>query len=155
LDNHGPELGKSWYSTDLWTDYGIKFIDEARAAKKPFMLYLAYNAPHFPLQAPQDEIAKFRGKYKMGWDKLREQRHAKEIELSVVAKAWALSPRPKEVQDWDKLAPTEQDRFDHIMSIYAAVIAHMDQAVGRLVEALKQRGALDDTLILFMSDNGG
>jgi len=104
--------------------------------------------------APADEIAKFRGMYKIGWDKLREQRHAKQIELGIMDKAWALSPRPPEVKAWDDLTPKEQDRFDHIMAIYAAVIAHMDKAVGRLVETLKQRGQLDNTLILFMSDNG-
>jgi len=150
-----PELPKNWYTTDLWTDFGIRFIDEALAAKKPFFLYLAHNAPHFPLQAPQEEIAMFRGKYLLGWDKLREQRHAKQIALGIVDKSWPLSPRPPEVKPWDSLAPADQDRFDHIMAIYAACVAHMDTAVGRLVAALRQRGALDNTLILFMSDNGG
>ncbi len=154
LDSHGPELPKDWYSTDLWTDYGIKFIDEAMAEKKPFFLYLAHNAPHFPVQAPLDEIAKFRGKYKQGWDKLREQRHAKQKELGIVDKAWPMSPRPEQVKAWDSLTPAEQDRFDHIMAIYAACVSHMDTAVGRLVESLKQRGVLDNTLILFLSDNG-
>jgi len=155
LADDAPELPKNWYTTDLWTDYGIKFIDEARAAQKPFFLYLAYNAPHFPLQAPPDEIAKFRGKYKIGWDKLREQRHARQIELGVVDKAWPLSSRPDRVREWDKLSEKDKDRFDHIMAIYAACVAHMDTAIGRIVAALKQRGVLDNTLILFMSDNGG
>ncbi len=133
----------------------MKFIDEGLAAKKPFFLYLAYNAPHFPLEAPADEIERFRGKYQMGWDRLRGQRHAKEIELGVVDKTWPLSPRPAEVRAWESLNAAEKDRFDHIMSIYAAVVQHMDTAVGHLVDALKQRNALDNTLILFMSDNGG
>jgi arylsulfatase len=155
LADDAPELPKNWYSTDLWTDFGIKFIDEALAAKKPFFLYLAHNAPHFPLQAPADEIARFRGKYKIGWDKLREQRHARQKELGIVDKSWPLSPRPDLVSAWDKLTEPEKDRFDHIMAIYAACVAHIDTAVGRLVAALKQRGALDNTLILFLSDNGG
>ena len=108
LADDAPELPKNWYTTDLWTDFGIKFIDEALAAKKPFFLYLAYNAPHFPLQAPADEIAQFRGKYKIGWDKLREQRHARQMELGVVDKAWPLSPRPDEVKAWDTLSDAEQ-----------------------------------------------
>ena len=149
-----PALPPGWYTTDLYTDYGIKFVDEALAAKKPFFLYLAYNAPHFPLQAPQDEIAKFRGRYKIGWDQLRQQRHAREIQLGIVDQAWALSPRPSEVSAWASLKPAEQDRFDHIMAIYAAVVSHMDTAVGHFVQALKQRGALDNTVILFLSDNG-
>ena len=155
LADDAPELPKNWYSTDLWTDFGIRFIDDARSAKKPVFLYLAYNAPHFPLQAPADEIAKFRGKYKMGWDKLREQRNARQKELGVVDPAWELSPRPPRVQAWDKLTDKEKDRFDEIMSIYAACIAHVDTDVGRLVAALKERNMLDNTLIFFMSDNGG
>ncbi|HVM49341.1 MAG TPA: arylsulfatase [Candidatus Acidoferrum sp.] len=155
LADHAPELPKNWYTTDLYTDYGIKFIDEALAAKQPFLLYLAYNAPHFPLQAPADEIAKFRGKYLMGWDKLREQRNARQKELGVVDKSWALSPRPPRVAAWDSLSDEDKDRFDHIMAIYAACVAHIDKGVGRLVAALKERHALDDTLILFLSDNGG
>ncbi len=154
LDNNDPALPKDWYTTDLWTDYGIKFIAEALETKKPFFLYLAHNAPHFPLEAPQDEIAKWRGKYKMGWDKLREQRHAKQLELGVVDKAWPMSPRPDLIKAWDSLTPEEQDRFDHIMAIYAAVVAHMDASIGRLVVELKKREALDNTLILFLSDNG-
>ena len=155
LADDAPELPKNWYTTDLYTDYGVKFIDEALTVKKPFFLYLAYNAPHFPLQAPADEIAHFRGKYKIGWDKLREQRNARQKELGVVDKSWALSPRPELVSAWDKLTEPEKDRFDNIMAIYAACVAHIDTAVGRLVAALKQRGALDNTLILFLSDNGG
>jgi len=155
VGRRGGKLPDEWYSTDLWTDFGIRFIDEARAAKKPFFLYLAHNAPHFPLQAPPEDIARFRGKYKIGWDKLREQRHARQIEIGIVEKAWPLSPRPPEMQAWDDLTGQEQDRFDHIMAIYAAVVHHMDASVGRLVAALQERGALDNTLIFFLSDNGG
>lgn len=148
-------LPKDWYSTDLWTDYGLKFIDEARDAKKPFFLYLAHNAPHFPLQVDQAEIAKFRGKYQQAWGELRKQRHARQIELGIVDKAWPLSPRPMSIQPWDQYSSEEKDRFDHIMAIYAAVMSRMDQSIGRLVAGLKERGELDNTLILFMSDNGG
>lgn len=144
-----------WYSTDLWTEYGLKFIDEAQAAKKPFFLYLAYNAPHFPLEAPAEDIAKFRGKYLVGWDKLRDERYAKQIKLGVIDPTWPLSPRPPEVKPWDSLTTEQKDRFDHIMAIYAACVYHMDKEVGVLVTGLAQRGLLDNTLILFMSDNGG
>ena len=143
-----------FYTTDAFVDNALQFLD-AGDKSKPFFLYLAFNAPHFPLMAPADEIARFRGKYKIGWDKLREQRRARQIERGIVDKAWPLSPRPPEVKAWDAVAPEDQDRFDHLMAIYAAVVAHMDAAVGRLVEALRQRGALDNTLILFLSDNGG
>ncbi|MBV9470871.1 MAG: sulfatase-like hydrolase/transferase, partial [Abitibacteriaceae bacterium] len=111
IDNADPALPKDWYTTDLWTDYGIKFIDEALAAKKPFFLYLAHNAPHFPLQAPAADIARFRGQYKLGWDRLREQRHTKQLQLKAVDTAWPISPRPELVAAWDKLTPQQQDRF--------------------------------------------
>ncbi len=143
-----------FYTTDAFVDNAIQFLD-AGGKSAPFFLYLAFNAPHFPLMAPADEVARFRGKYKVGWDKLRERRHARQVELGIVDKAWPLSPRPPEVKAWETLTPAEQDRFDHIMAIYAAVVAHMDTAVGRFVDALRQRGALDNTLILFLSDNGG
>jgi arylsulfatase A-like enzyme len=155
LKRDDERVPKDWYSTDLWTTFGLKFIDEAKAAKKPFFLYLAHNAPHFPLQAPADEIAKFRGKYKAGWDKLRLQRHAKQIELGIVDKAWPAAERPEKIKAWESLSDEEKDRFDHLMAIYAAVMSRMDKAMGDLVAGLKERGALDNTLILFMSDNGG
>lgn len=156
LANDDPRLPKHWYSTDLWTEYGIKFIDEATAANKPFFLYLAYNAPHFPLQAPAEDIAKFRhGIYTNGWDKLREARYDRQKTMGLIDPKWSLSPRPGEVKAWDSLTPAEQDRFDQIMSIYAACVWHMDKEVGVLTQALKQRGLLDNTLILFLSDNGG
>ncbi len=155
LKDGDERIPKDWYSTDLWTTFGLKFIDEARAAKKPFFLYLAHNAPHFPLQAPADEIAKFRGKYKEGWDKLRLQRHAKQIEMGIVDKAWTAAPQPGAIQAWESLSAEDKDRFDNLMAVYAAVVAHMDKAMGELVAGLKERGVLDNTLILFMSDNGG
>jgi arylsulfatase len=155
LKNDDERLPKNWYSTDLWTTFGLKFIDESLTAKKPFFLYLAYNAPHFPLQAPAEEIAKFRGKYRQGWDKLRVQRHAKQVELGIVDKQWPMAPRPAEIQDWDRLSDQEQERFDSIMAVYAATVSRMDRAIGDLRQGLEKRGVLDNTLILFMSDNGG
>jgi arylsulfatase len=155
IANDDARLPKNWYSTDLWTDFGLKFIDEARAARKPFFLYLAHNAPHFPLQAPAEDIAKFRGRYKQGWDKLRAERYARQKQLGLIDPAWAISPRANTVQAWDALSAAEQDRFDHLMAVYAACVSHLDQSVGRLVEGLRQRDALENTVILFLSDNGG
>lgn len=154
LENDQVQPGKDFYTTDAFVDRAVQFISSGDTSN-PFFLYLAFNAPHFPLQAPQDEIAKFRGKYKAGWDKLRKQRHEKQIELGIMDKTWPMSQRPSEVKAWDALSPAEQDRFDHIMAIYAAVVSHMDSAVGKLADELKKRGILDNTLIMFMSDNGG
>ncbi|HWX23130.1 MAG TPA: arylsulfatase [Candidatus Binatia bacterium] len=155
LGRTNSPLPQSWYSTDLWTEYGLKFVDEARAAGKPFFLYVAHNAPHFPLQAPPEDIARWRGKFKIGWDKLREARYHRQIELGLIDKSWPLSPRLDVVPAWDTLTPEQQDRYDNIMAIYAAVVEHMDKAVGALIDGLRQRGVLDNTLVLFLSDNGG
>ncbi len=155
LANDDKRLPANWYSTDLWTTFGLKFIDEALAEKKPFYLHLCHNAPHFSLQAPAEDIAKFRGKYKAGWGAIRDARFAKQKELGIVESASEKSPRPQSVKLWKDVPAAEQDRFDNIMAVYAAVVNHMDKAVGDLVAGLKQRGVLDNTLILFMSDNGG
>lgn len=155
IANNDPRLPQGWYSTDLWTTFGLKFIDEAITAKKPFYLHLCHNAPHFPLQAPAEEIEKFRGKYKLGWGATRDRRYAKMIELGIIDPKWAKSPRPPAVQPWADVPQEEKDRFDHLMAVYAAVVHRMDKAIGDLVNGLKQRGVLDNTLILFMSDNGG
>jgi arylsulfatase len=155
LANDDPRLPKGWYTTDLWATFGLKFVDEALAEKKPFYLHLCFNAPHFPLQAPAEEIATFRGTYKAGWGAIRDARYARQLALGLIDKAWAKSPRPEDVQVWKNVPAEEQDRFDHLMATYAAVVHHMDKAVGDLVGGLRQRGVLDNTLILFMSDNGG
>ncbi|MFZ4764074.1 MAG: arylsulfatase [Roseimicrobium sp.] len=150
-----PELGKDWYSTDLFTDWGLKFIDEARAEKKPFFLYLAQGAAHFPLRAPEDVIKKYRGKYMAGWDKLRAERYAKQLKLGMVDAKWPLSPRSVDSPDWDSRESDRKERFDQMMAVYAAMIDRVDFAIGTLVDGLKKRGELDNTLILFMADNGG
>jgi arylsulfatase len=145
----------TWYSTDAWTERGLQQADEALAAGKPFFLYQAHIAPHFPLQAARDDIARWRGRYREGWDVLRERRYRRQIELGVIDPAWPLSPRPPEVRAWDKLTAAEQDRFDLLMAIYAAVIERLDRSVGVLVEGLRARGVLENTVIVFISDNGG
>ena len=104
---------------------------------------------------PESTIAKYRGKYKAGWDKLRGERHDRQLALGFVDPAWSIASRPEIVPAWDSLSAAEQDRYDHMMAIAAATIAHMDQAIGRLVAGLRERGELDNTLILFLSDNGG
>ncbi len=149
-----PAPGDNFYTTDAFVENALQFIGSG-PKEKPFFLYLAFNAPHFPLMAPPEDIARYRGKYKGGWDKLREERHAKQLSLGLLDKSWAVSPRAADVKAWDTLTAEEQDRFDHLMAIYAACVDRMDRAVGKLVADLKSRGELDNTLILFMSDNGG
>ncbi|MCA9038301.1 MAG: arylsulfatase, partial [Planctomycetaceae bacterium] len=144
-----------WYSTDAWTEYSLKFVDEAKHAQKPFLLYLAHNAPHFPLQATADDIAMFRGRYKDGWDKLSKDRLHRQLNSGLIDSSWEPAERSKPVAEWDSLSDQDKDRFDHLMATYAACVYRMDRSIGTLVEGLKQRDQFDNTLILFMSDNGG
>ena len=155
IENDDARLPKNWYSTDLWTTMGLRFIDDALTAKKPFYLHLCHNAPHFPLQAPQAEIAQFLGQYKLGWEAVRARRYAKQLEIGLLDKNWASSPLPQAIKAWDKVPADEQVRFDRLMATYAAVVHHLDKSIGDLVAGLKSRGVFDNTLILFMSDNGG
>ena len=149
-----PVFGQHWYSTFLWTDFALKFIDEARASSRPFFLYLPHNAPHFPLMAPQELVAKHRGKYKAGWDRLREERRRRQVRMGLIDAGWPLSPREPDSPAWDTLPDAAKDRFDHQMAVYAAMVEAIDTSIGTLVKGLEARQMLDNTLILFMSDNG-
>ena len=150
-----PQFNPPWYGSDLWTQQGIQFIDEAIAEGKPFFWYLAHVAPHFPCMAPEETIAKYRGRYMKGWDALRQERYARQIKSGLIDKNWKLEPRPEAIPAWDSLSVDEQKRYDDMMAIYAAMIDEIDQNIGKLVTALKEREQLNNTLILFLSDNGG
>ncbi len=150
-----PLFGDDWYGADLWTTWGLNFVDVAIEQDKPFFLYLAHCAPHFPLMAPQADIDRYRGRYKVGWDALRQARYERQIELGLIHPDWPLSSRGDNTPAWDSLSGDEQDRYDHMMAIYAAMIDAMDRSVGNLVAGLKDRGVLDNTLLMFLSDNGG
>ena len=155
LPKDSPVFGKDWYSTDLFTDWGLKFVDEALAEKKPFFLYIAQGAVHFPLRAPAETIAKYRGRYLEGWDTLRDRRREKQLLLGLIDPKWSLAPRPSDVPAWESVPADGKRRFDEIMAVYAAMIERIDVAMGTLVDGLEKRGVLDNTLILFLSDNGG
>tara|TARA_R110002096_G_scaffold29509_4_gene88911 strand:+ start:763 stop:2856 length:2094 start_codon:yes stop_codon:yes gene_type:complete len=146
---------EAFYTTDAFTDHAIRFLKEEQAGRKrPSFLYLAYTAPHWPLQAFEDDIAKYRGKYKAGWDALRKARYQKQIELGLIKPEWELSPRTPGIPDWESLDEKKQDEMDLKMAVYAAMIDRVDQNVGKLVGFLKEAGMFDNTLILFLSDNG-
>ena len=150
-----PQFNPPWYGSDLWTEQGIKFMDEAIAQEQPFFWYLAHVAPHFPCMAPEETISKYRGKYMKGWDALREERFARQKAMGLIDEQWGLETRPDQVPAWDSLSAEEQRRYDDMMAIYAAMIEEVDKNLGKLVSALQDRGELENTLILFLSDNGG
>lgn len=149
---------RRFYTTDAFTDYAIRFLKEhqqdAAQQDKPFFLYLAYTAPHWPLQAHEEEIKKYRGKYRIGWDELRKQRLVKQKELGLLPANTRLSPRPEAAPAWDSLDQKKQNEMDLKMSVYAAMVDRMDQNIGKLVNWLKAHQLFDNTLILFLSDNG-
>ena len=150
-----PEAPKNWYSTQLWTDTGLNYIDEAIGKKQPFFWYLAYNGAHFPLQAPAETIKKYKGKYMAGFEKIRNARYAKQLKLGLFDKKDLLTPRNPKCPDWDTLSAEQKDKFDTQMAVYAAVMEELDKGIGKVLDHLKEKGVLDNTLILLMSDNGG
>jgi arylsulfatase len=143
---------EGFYATDAFTDYAVRWIEES-PAQQPFFLYTAYTAPHSPLQAWPEDIQKYRGQYKRGWDALREQRRARLIEAGLLDAATPLAPRDARVREWSTVA--DQDFEDLKIAVYAAQVDRMDRGIGRIIAALQRKGVLENTLILFLSDNGG
>jgi arylsulfatase len=148
-----PPDPDQYYTTDAFTDYAIRFMEE-QEDEKPFFCYVAYTAPHWPLHAPEEDIKKFIGRYRVGWDSIRIQRWEKQLELGIVQEKWGLSPRDSIVPHWESLSEDQKTDLDARMAIYAAMIYRMDLNIGRMVETLKRTGRYENTLILFLSDNG-
>jgi len=163
---------EEFYTTDFFTDAAMDYVDRALEDKsKPFCLHVCYNVPHFPLEAPDDLIAKYRRKYMAGWDKLRAEKLKRMKAMGIVPKTQKL-PRVRgfvnkriagftgvgvdtdHLPKWDWLDDKDKSELDFRRAIYAAQIDRFDWNVGRIVRHLKQRGILDNTLILFFSDNG-
>ncbi|GAA5120290.1 arylsulfatase [Luteolibacter yonseiensis] len=148
---------RPFYTTDAFADHARAFIDGHAAGvgrNRPFFLYLAFTAPHWPHHAHDQELEKYRGKYAMGWDKLREQRFARQKASGLVPASWQLSPRDPEVPAWDSLDAEQQAACADRMAAYAGMIDRVDQKIGDLVATLKKNNAFENTLILFLSDNG-
>lgn len=150
-DNEFIEPWDDFYYTDAISDQAVRFIEEADS-DRPFLLYVSHVAPHWPLHARQEHIDKFEGKYDMGWDLLREQRHARMIGMGLVDESWPLSPRDEGLPPWEDSPHKEWE--SHRMAVYAAQVYSMDLGIGRVIEALEKKGELDNTLLIFLSDNG-
>lgn len=151
--NERVEVGEGFYTTDAFTDKGIQFIDEAtKQDDEPFFLYLAHNAPHWPLNAKWLDYQKYKGKYTEGWEALMKTRLAKQQELGLFPKD--ITPAPHVGPKWDSLSEQQRVDLDAIMAAYAGCIDAIDRNVGKLVRHLKEIEELDNTVIFFMSDNG-
>jgi arylsulfatase A-like enzyme len=144
---------KDFYTTDAFTNYAMDRLDEYRGEDKPFVLYLPYTAPHYPLHAWPEDIAKYRGTYKTGWDEMRKTRFKRMTEMGIIGPNHQLTPRASKA--WDELSEEQKDAEDLKMAVYAAMIDRVDQNLGRLFSKVKELGKWDNTLILFLTDNGG
>jgi arylsulfatase A-like enzyme len=147
-----PEQG--FYTTVADVDYALDFLAEARATRKPWFLYVAFNAPHGPLQPLEADYKKHLGRYDVGWDVIRAARVAKQREIGLFGRDVEPSPRPDHVPAWDALPPETQAWESRRMAAYAALIDRVDQELGRLFADLERAGEFENTFVLFLSDNG-
>lgn len=144
----------TFYSTEAINDFGIRFLEQQRGNDSPFFLYMAHIAPHFPLQAKPADIARFRGRYREGFEVIRQRRFTRQQQLGLVPKTQVLSSPDDKVTEWAALTEAQRDTFDLKMAVYAAQIACLDREVGKLIAKLKEIGELNNTVIFFLSDNG-
>jgi len=142
------------YSTELYTDRLIEFIDTAQGDGRPFFALAAYTSPHWPLQVPDDELDRYAGQYDAGYDALRERRFASLKAAGIIPSSRALPPRLDTITPWVELTAEQRRHEARKMELYAAMVENLDRNVGRLLEHLKTRGLYDNTLVVFMSDNG-
>lgn len=148
---------KNFYLTSAISDSTVSFLKQHFRSKNetPFFFYVAYYAPHRPLHALQADIQKYRGKFMNGWDNNREQRFKQLKKLGMINENCLLTRRDTSIPAWNSLTEDEQKTWDARMAVYAAQIDRMDQGIGKIIKTLEEYGALDNTLIIFLSDNGG
>ena len=147
---------ENYYYTDAIADNAVEFLNDHYSIhpSEPFFMYVPFYAPHRPLHAKPQDIEKYKGKYMIGWDEIRKRRRRKQIELGLFDERWDLSPRDSLVQAWETVPDREKPLWDMRMATYAAMIDCMDQGVGRILKALEKNNAMDDTVVIFISDNG-
>lgn len=158
IDNHAgvtPDRDGYHFSEDI-ADQSIRLIGDGRRANrsKPFFLYLAFGGVHSPVQVPDAYLRKYRGRYDLGWDRLRAERFARQKATGLMPAGVVMAPRRAEDRAWDSLSPDERRVFARYMEIYAAFVEHTDAQIGRLVAYLRDTGELDNTLLVILSDNG-
>ena len=144
-----------YYTTDAFTDHAIETITSHTKSGKPFFHYLPYTAPHYPLHAKPEDIAKYKGKYAEGWDVLRQKRLARQKELGLIDPDWRVVGRDDRAKPWEEAKFIDLEWQQLRMEVYAAMIDSVDQNIGRLLDSLDELGIADETLILFLTDNGG
>lgn len=156
LENTQIAPSEDFYYTDAISDTAVQYIADHggnHGSERPFFMYVAYTSPHWPMHAREKDIAKYKGRYDGGWDKLRAERHQRQQEMGLVDPNWDITPRDTKSPAWEDESnkPWQTRR----MEVYAAMIDVMDQGIGRIVGQLKQSGLYENTLLLFLADNGG
>lgn len=153
LDRERVEPPKDFYLTDALNDYAVRFLREAVARKQPYFLYVAHIAPHWPLHARESDVAGRREQYRTtGWDQVRLRRFKNQCETGIVPADWTLSPRPEVIRDWK--SDSNKDWQAERMAVYAAQVASIDRGAGEILDVLREAGQVDNTLVMFLSDNG-
>lgn len=147
-------LPEDFFSSTFYTDKLIEYIRADAGDDKPFFAYLAFTAPHWPLQAPDEWLDRYAGRFDAGWDELRRERLARIKDKGLLPEGTLLSDRLQSVPPWEALSPTGKTVEARTMEIYAAMVAHMDAEIGRFIQALKDGGEYDNSFIIFLSDNG-
>jgi arylsulfatase A-like enzyme len=140
-----------FYTTDAFTDHAIATLRRFASAGKPFFLHVCFTAPHSPIQARPEDIARYEGKYGAGWETLRKQRHARQLDLKLINPKWDLPGPDEKVYDWNA---SDQKWEDRRMAVYAAMVDRLDQNIGRVLETLKELKLETNTVVMFLSDNG-
>lgn len=143
---------KDFYSTDYFTHYALAWLEEYRAEDKPWFLYMAYTAPHDPLQAWPEDIARYRGKYLTGYEEIRKARYEKQLAMGLIDETYLLSE--PDYKSWSEMDDTAREEEDLKMAVYAAMIDRLDWNIGRILDKIRELGEEENTLIIFASDNG-
>jgi len=153
-DDREVDWPEGAYSTELYTDKLIGYLEQDKGSDRPFFMFAAYTSPHWPLQVPEEDLFLYSGHYDMGYDELREQRFASLKAAGVIPADSKLPPRNPTIKFWDELSPDQQRLESRKMELYAAMVDNLDRHVGRLIDYLKDNDIYDNTLIVFMADNG-
>ncbi|MBN1590233.1 MAG: arylsulfatase [Pirellulales bacterium] len=153
-DDRFIEPGReNYYYTDAISDEAARYVRNHAGDRRPMFMYVAYTAPHWPLHARPDDIARYRDRYRKGWDVLRKERLTRMNALGLVDDRWRLTQRDRRVGAWEDVE--QKDWEMERMAVYAAQIDAMDRGIGRIVDALRETGRLENTLLMFLADNGG
>ena len=144
--------GTNYLITDAIAENAADYIRDFSKGPEPFFVYVAFTAPHWPLHAPEEDVAKYTNTYARGWDALRQERHERQIKMGIIDRKTGLTPRDSRVRSWAEVKNPAWEAAR--MAVYAAQVERMDRGIGRVVNALQQSGELDNTIIMFLSDNG-